>query len=145
MSTSSSYDQPPVARHTNRTTHLPTTRDTRPILFAIAAVVILLDHLSKRFITHHLLPGRAHTVIPGVLRITHVLNTGAAFSVFADSASPETVRYALIAFSILAAVVVAAMLWRSGRALTLSGVALALRASAATSNRCRLTRASSCR
>ena len=100
--------------------------DARPWLFALSAVVVLLDHLSKRFVTHHLQPGYAHTLIPRVLRITHVLNTGAAFSFLADSTSPERVRYGLIGFSLVAVLVVVAMLWRSGRTLSLTAVALAL-------------------
>ena len=55
-----------------------------------------------------------------------MLNTGAAFSAFAESASPVTVRYALITFSAIAIVIVGTMLWRAGRDFTLSGLALAL-------------------
>lgn len=101
-------------------------RDARPWLLLLSAVVIALDHLTKTLVTHRIPAGHAQTIIPGVLRITHVLNTGAAFSVFADSASPEAVRFGLIAFSLLAVVIVGVMLWRSGRAWSLSGVALAL-------------------
>ena len=119
---SSTYQYPPVRPVGRRSV----VRDWRLPLVGLAALVTLLDHLSKRFITHHLHPGESHGVIPGVVKITHVLNTGAAFSAFADSSSPETVRYGLIAFSLAAILVVAGMLWKSGRALTLSGVALAL-------------------
>lgn len=116
------YQYPPVPADRKRSVE----RDSRPWLIVLAAMIALADHLSKRFITHHLPPGRAHTVIPHLLRVTHVLNTGAAFSAFADSASPDTVRYALIGFSAIAIVIVGAMLWRSGRAFTLTGLALAL-------------------
>src|SRR5258706_497728 len=58
--------------------------------------------------------------------IPHVLNTGAAFSMFAESTSPETVRNCLILFSIFAAIVVFVMLWRAGTALNPTSVALAL-------------------
>ena len=95
-------------------------------LIALSAAIVLVDHLSKKYIVSHLTPGRAHTIIPGVMRITHVLNTGAAFSMFAESASPTTVRNILIAFSVIAAIVLIGMLWRAGRALTVSSVALAL-------------------
>jgi signal peptidase II len=98
----------------------------RGILFALAAVAILIDQLTKRYIINHLPTGGAHTIIPNVLRITHVLNTGAAFSMFAESASPETVRNGLIIFSILAAVMVAALLWRAGSTITPTSIALAL-------------------
>ncbi len=99
---------------------------TRITLLSISLAVILLDRVTKLLVSRHLEMGEAHTVIPGVFRITHVLNTGAAFSAFAESANPETVRIALIAFSIAAVIVVGIMLWRSAAAITLSGVALAL-------------------
>lgn len=118
----STYEYPPVPA----LPRVGSERDSRPWLVALAALIALVDHLSKRFISHHMPPGSAHTIIPHVLRITHVLNTGAAFSVFADSASPLTVRYALIAFSAIAIVIVGSMLWRAGRAFTLTGLALAL-------------------
>ncbi|HEU5341766.1 signal peptidase II [Edaphobacter sp.] len=102
------------------------TRDRRPILLLITALVILLDRLSKLWIMHHVRPGYGIVVIPRVFRLTHVLNTGAAFSLFADSLSPVAVRDSLIAFSIIAVIIVGALLWRIGRQLTLTGVALAL-------------------
>jgi signal peptidase II len=61
-----------------------------------------------------------------VFRITDVHNTGAAFSMFAENASPETVRNILIAFSVVAVIVLFGMLWRIGRVLTVSSFALAL-------------------
>jgi signal peptidase II len=61
-----------------------------------------------------------------VLRITHWTNQGAAFSLFADSASPNTVRWVLVAFSLLAAIVVLAVMIRLGSRITLTTVALAL-------------------
>ncbi len=107
------------ARSTNNT-------DRRPLLFLIAALTVALDQLTKFLIITHVRSGQNITVIPRVFRITHVLNTGAAFSFLADTANPDTVRYVLIAFSILAAVIVAVMIWRTGRDLSLTGVALAL-------------------
>jgi signal peptidase II len=102
------------------------TRDRRPILFAIAALIILLDRLSKLWIIANIRSGYGRVIIPNFFRLDHVLNTGAAFSIFADSLSPLAVRYSLIGFSIFAVVVVLVMLWRAGRVITLSTVALAL-------------------
>ncbi len=99
---------------------------TRLILLAIALAVIVLDRVTKLLVSAHLGLGQAFVVIPRVFRITHVLNTGAAFSAFAESADPETVRLALIAFSVAAVGIVGVMLWRSGRRVTLSGIAFAL-------------------
>ena len=102
------------------------TTDRRPILFAIAALIILLDRLTKLWIIANIRSGYGKVIIPNFFRLDHVLNTGAAFSIFADSLSPLAVRYALIGFSIFAILVVVIMIWRAGRAITLSTVALAL-------------------
>lgn len=100
-------------------------RDSRIPLLLLAALVVVLDRASKVWIVHHINPGYAITVIPGVFRLTHVLNTGAAFSLFENS-SPIAVRNSLIGFSIIAVIIVLAMLWRAGRTLSLTGIALAL-------------------
>ena len=101
-------------------------RNYRPWLFLLSALVVLADRLSKLWVVEHIRTGSARVVIPGVFRITHVLNTGAAFSIFADSVSPKAVRYGLIAFSIVAVLIVFGMLLRTGRYLNASSIALAL-------------------
>ena len=80
-------------------------RDRRGLALAISAGVILLDRITKHIVVHQLPNGQTHTVIPGVFRISDVHNTGAAFSMFAETASPDTVRYILIAFSVIAVLV----------------------------------------
>jgi signal peptidase II len=100
--------------------------DKRGIILAISALVVILDRITKRIVSQQLPNGQAHTVIPGIFRISDVHNTGAAFSMFAENASPATVRYILIAFSAIAVVVLLGMIWRVGRYLTLTSVALAL-------------------
>ena len=65
-------------------------------------------------------------MIPHVFRISHVLNFGAAFSMFAESASPEAVRWSLVVFSLVATAVVLTMLWRMGRVFSPAAVGLAL-------------------
>jgi len=102
------------------------TRDYRLPLFLLSALVILADRLSKLWIVHHIPSGSARVVIPHVFRLTHVLNSGAAFSIFADSVSPNAVRWGLISFSIVAVLIVFAMLLRTGRYLSVSSIALAL-------------------
>lgn len=101
-------------------------RDWRAPLLALSVVLIVLDRLTKNWVTQHIQIGDAIPVIPRVFRITHVLNSGAAFSLFADSLSPERVRMMLIAFSLLAAVAVFLVLLKMGRRLTLTTLALAL-------------------
>jgi signal peptidase II len=101
-------------------------RDQRPVMLAIAAAVVILDRITKRIVVQQLPNGQAHTVIPGIFRITDVHNTGAAFSMFAESTSPATIRNILIAFSVFAVLILVGMLWRVGRSMSVSSVALAL-------------------
>ena len=97
-----------------------------PWLLAISAVIVLADRLTKIWVTKHIQLGGAIPVIPRVLRITHWTNEGAAFSLFADSASPHLVRWVLIGFSTLAAIVVLIAMVRLGARFTLTTIALAL-------------------
>ena len=71
--------------------------------------------------------GRRHPGHTPFLRITHWTNEGAAFSLFADSASPHTVRWALIGFSLAGGAGRShSALIRLGNRFTLTTVALAL-------------------
>lgn len=97
-----------------------------PWLLLISALVIVADRVTKSLVASHIELGDAIPVIPGFLRITHWLNEGAAFSLFADSASPHAVRWGLIAFSTLAAIAVLIALVRLGTSITITTVALAL-------------------
>jgi signal peptidase II len=97
-----------------------------PWLLLISAVVIFLDRLTKSLVAARIPIGDAIPVVPHVLRITHWLNEGAAFSLFADSASPHTVRWVLIGFSLVAALVVLVAMVRLGNRFTLTTIALAL-------------------
>ena len=101
-------------------------RDWRWLMFVIAAVVIVLDRVSKLWIEAHIKAGHAIVVIPKIFRLTHVLNTGAAFSLFESIKSPLAVRNMLVGFSVLAILVVIVLLWRMGRDLTATSFALAL-------------------
>jgi signal peptidase II len=95
-------------------------------LLLISAAIIFLDRFTKEWVTLHIPMGGAIPVIPHILRISHWTNEGAAFSLFADSASPNKVRWALITFSLLAALAVLAFMIRLGNRLTIASVALAL-------------------
>jgi signal peptidase II len=104
----------------------PKLRDQRGLLLVISAAVVVIDRITKLIVAQQLPNGQAHTVIHGIFRITDVHNTGAAFSMFAESTSPVTIRNILIAFSVFAVLLIFAMLWRVGRVVTVSSVALAL-------------------
>jgi signal peptidase II len=97
-----------------------------PWLLAISAFLLLADRLTKIWVGKHIAFGDAIPIIPHVLRITHWTNEGAAFSLFADSATPNTVRWVLISFSLVAAVVVLVAMVRLGSRITLTTLALAL-------------------
>jgi signal peptidase II len=98
----------------------------RWLILTIAALVVALDRATKLWIVSHLQLGQAIVIIPRVFRLTHVLNTGAAFSMFEGSTSPNLVRNVLIGFSVIAVVVVLVLIWKMGRVLSLTSVALAL-------------------
>jgi len=97
-----------------------------PWLLLISAVVIAADRLTKSWVSAHVRLGGAIPIIPRVLRITHWTNEGAAFSLFADTASPHAVRWALITFTLVAAVAIFIVLLRIGNQFTLTTVAFAL-------------------
>ncbi len=96
-----------------------------PWLLLISALIVAADRWTKNWVAHHIRIGAAIPVIPHVLRITHWTNEGAAFSLFADSASPHTVRWALIVFTLIAAIAVLIALVRLGNRITLATLALA--------------------
>jgi signal peptidase II len=101
-------------------------KDRRGLVLAISALVVLIDRITKHIVAQQLPNGQTFTVIPGIFRISDVHNTGAAFSMFAENASPATVRNILIAFSAIAIIILFGMLWRVGRVLSVTSVALAM-------------------
>jgi signal peptidase II len=113
---------PPTDNLQPATSNVP---DRRPALLMISAVVILADRLTKNWIIQQIRPGYTIPVIPGVFHLSHVLNTGAAFSLM-ENLPPNAVRLGLVGFSVAAAVIVFVLLWRTGRTLTPTSVALAL-------------------
>jgi signal peptidase II len=95
-------------------------------LLLVSAFIFVSDRLTKIWVGDRIPIGGAIPIIPRFLRITHWTNEGAAFSLFADSASPHAVRWGLIAFTLLAAAVVLAMMIFLGSHFTLTTLALAL-------------------
>ena len=97
-----------------------------PWLLGLSALIILADRITKMWVATHIRMGGIIPVIPRVLGISHWTNDGAAFSLFADTASPQLVRRVLIGFTLLAALAVLIALVRLGDRFTLTTVALAL-------------------
>jgi len=102
-----------------------TKNSIRAIHFLLALIIVLLDRWSKRLVAARIAMYAQIQIIPGFFRITHTENTGAAFSLFADSPSHWKTG-ALISFSVIAMVVVSILLWRQARTITLTGIALSL-------------------
>lgn len=102
-----------------------THRSARTIYFLLALLVVLLDRWTKRLVAAHIAMYTHIQIIPGFFRLTHTENTGAAFSLFADSPSHWKTAF-LIGFSAVAMVVVSILLWKQSRPFTLTGVALSL-------------------
>lgn len=101
--------------------------------FFIALLVVLIDRWTKHLAATRIAMYAHIQVIPNFFRLTHTENTGAAFSLFADSPAHWKTA-ALIGFSLVAMVVVAILLWKQSQALTMTAVALSLILGGATGN-----------
>ncbi|MBZ5525995.1 MAG: signal peptidase II [Acidobacteriia bacterium] len=98
----------------------------------ISALVVFLDALTKWLVRSRIAFDENIAVIPGFFNLTHLQNTGAAFSMFADGGRRTTIG--LILFSCLAIAVIVYLLWRSGGGLNATTIALALIAGGAMGN-----------
>jgi signal peptidase II len=101
-------------------------RDRRPWLLLLSALILLLDRLTKYWVSRHIPEGDAIVVIRHVFRISHVRNPGAAFSMFTETARPSLTHWMLTIFSLIAAAIVLFVILRFGRRMTPTMVALAL-------------------
>src|SRR5580692_4813748 len=102
-----------------------TKNSARAFYLLIALVVVLLDRWTKHIVAQRIALYSHIQVIPGFFSLTHTENTGAAFSLFADSnAHWKTVM--LIAFSVIALTVVSVLLWKNQHAHVVTGIGLSL-------------------
>jgi signal peptidase II len=101
--------------------------DVRLKAYGAAAVVFLIDRLTKWLIETHVSFVDTFRVIPGFFDIVHSQNRGVAFGIFSDSSS-EWRTLLLVLFSIAAVLVVAWILWSADRLdrFSLAGFALIL-------------------
>jgi signal peptidase II len=93
--------------------------------FLIAFFVVLLDRVAKLTVEKNISLHESISIIPGFFRLTHVENRGAAFGLFADSPSEWKIAV-LVLFSLVALVIVSALLWKNSHSMTTTGVGLAL-------------------
>jgi len=92
--------------------------------FALAAVLLIADRLSKLAVLEAFAPGE-RLELTGFFNLVLVFNRGAAFSFLADAAGWQTLLFAAIAIG--AALVVSWLILRSpGRRLLCTGLALIL-------------------
>ncbi len=87
----------------------------RAVSYGIAALVFLLDRITKIVIQRQMSVWDSYTVIPGFFNIIHTENPGAAFSLFAG-AQAEWRTFFLVGLSTAAMVLIGVLLWQpSGR------------------------------
>jgi signal peptidase II len=105
----------------------------RKYFFLIAAIVLLLDRLAKWAVASNIPLQYSIVVIPGFFHLTHVQNPGAAFGLFADSSAQWKIG-ALVSFSVVALVIVSALLWKNSHSLSTTTIGLSLILGGATGN-----------
>jgi signal peptidase II len=93
--------------------------------FFIALVVVVADQFTKWLVDSRLALHESINIIPGLFRLTHVQNQGAAFGILSDHPS-EWKLGMLIFFSLFALVVVSTLLWRNSHSINSTGIALSL-------------------
>ncbi len=97
----------------------------RLAMFLVAVAVFALDRWSKWWVETRLTAWDTKVVVPGFFNIVSSRNTGVAFGWFAES--PMEHRTALlIAFSVVAVVLLAVLLWRMDKADGRTAIGLAL-------------------
>jgi signal peptidase II len=97
----------------------------RTIAFVIALAVFALDRWSKWLVETQFNAYDTRTVIPGFFNIVRSENPGVAFGILSESPTHSRTMV-LAAFSLIALVLLAAMLWRIDRLDTASATGLAL-------------------
>jgi signal peptidase II len=101
--------------------------------FAIAFAVLLLDRITKWLVIRNIALEDSISIIPGLFRLTHLENPGAAFSIFAESDSPYRTAL-LVGVSLAALAVVALLLWTRRSSFSSTTIALSLIAGGALGN-----------
>jgi len=102
-----------------------TKNSARAFYLLITLVVVLLDRWTKHVVAQRISLYSHIPVIPGFFSLTHTENTGAAFSLFADS-NAHWKTAMLIVFSVIALMVVSVLLWKNHHAHVATGIGLSL-------------------
>lgn len=105
----------------------------RPLLGALAAVVIVLDQVTKALVRLRLPLHDSTEIIPGLLDFTHVRNTGAAFG-FLNAVDIPMKPVLMTGIALAALVAIALFAVRTGADEPLARIGLALVCGGATGN-----------
>jgi signal peptidase II len=89
-------------------------RPVWPLFLGLAATVVVLDQLTKAWLTSFLAPGELVSVVGDYVRLVHGQNSGALFGLFKDSA----LLFGVVSVAVIALIV--AYHARSGRSVYLS-------------------------
>lgn len=98
---------------------------SRRVAFVIALGVFALDRWSKWMVLTHLGPDSVMPVIPGFFNLVRSENPGVAFGMFSEDAGRWHTA-ALVGFSMIAILILAAMLWKIDRLDRVSAAGLSL-------------------
>lgn len=79
----------------------------------LAVAVFALDRVLKVLVSSHMVPGQSIPVLPPILWITYITNSGAAFSLF---------QHGRAVFVVIGVVILAGLIWYVSRARDLSRV-----------------------
>jgi len=79
--------------------------------FAVVACLVLLDQVTKFFISSNMCVHDSFPVIDGLFNITYIRNTGAAFGFFAN-ASPVARSFFLIGVTIAVILLIIYYIWK---------------------------------
>lgn len=72
----------------------------RRLAWAVAISVVLLDQVSKAWVVSHLSPGMEQVLLPGLLAIQRVVNTGAAFGILSGSTPSLALMSLLVSLAV---------------------------------------------
>ena len=97
----------------------------RKYYLLISFAVIVLDRVTKLWVERSIQLHDSIRVVPGFFSFTHIENRGAAFGIFNDSPTPWKIGM-LVAFSLLALVIVSRLLWKNSSCISSTGVGLAM-------------------
>ena len=90
---------------------------------SIVSAVLVLDQWTKHLVGAHIRSREIITVVPGFFNLTNVRNPGAAFGILANL--PDFWRSAFfIVITVIAVVVIAALIWKTREPLQLSAFSL---------------------